>query len=141
MSLGTYDPASVVVNVGGISLEGFANGTFVTASRSGDSYIDDTGADNRTTRIKQNDKSGSIVVTLSQSSPSNDYLSGLALLDETTGDGVVPVTVKDLSGTTLWFTPTAWIKAPSPGAFGKAITNREWTFRCADLMPFTGGNK
>lgn len=136
----TYDPGKVVVNVGGIPIEGFADGTFVNVERSSDTFTKSTGADNRTTRIKQGDKSGTITITLSQSSPSNDVLSGIMLLDETTNDGVVPILVKDLLGTTLAVSAYSWIRKPPAAPFAKSISNREWIFDCADLNMYIGGN-
>ena len=50
--LATYDPKNVKVNVGGVPILGFADGTFITVERTSDNFEKITGADNRTTRIK-----------------------------------------------------------------------------------------
>lgn len=136
----TYDPAKVVVNVAGINLEDYADGTFVTIERSSDTFTKVTGADGKTTRVKQNDKSGTITVTLSQSSPSNSFLSSIMIMDETTGDGIVPVTVKDILSTSLMSTGYAWVKKPPASPYAKEHTNREWVFDCAVLEMFIGSS-
>jgi hypothetical protein len=53
---------------------------------------------------------------------------------------VVPITIKDLNGTSLVFSPKAWIIKPTNLGYAKSITNREWKFDCSDLSIFTGGN-
>lgn len=135
----TYDPAKVVVNVGGVNLEGYADGTFVTAERSSDTYTKSTGADGRTTRVKQNDKSGTITITLQQSSPSNNFLSSIMTLDETAGEGIVPVTIKDILSSSLISTGYAWVKKPPATPYAKENSNREWVLDCAVLEMFIGG--
>lgn len=140
MSYSSYNPQEIAVIIGGIPIEGLADGTFVNVERSANTFEKSTGCDNRTTRIKQNDRSGTVTITLSQTSPSNDYLSGIMALDEATGDGVVALLIKDINGSTLCSAPYAWIVKPSPAGYGKSITNREWKLDCSDLYMFIGGN-
>lgn len=135
----TYDPAKVVVNVAGVNLEGYADGTFVTAERTSDTYTKSTGADGRTTRVKQNDKSGSITITLQQTSPSNNHLSAIMVLDESSGEGIVPVTIKDILSSSLIASSYAWVKKPPASPYAKENSNREWVFDCAVLEMFIGG--
>ncbi len=81
-----------------------------------------------------------ITITLAQTSPSNDVLSGFMLLDETKGAGVVPIICKDNSGRSTFFAATGWVQQPPEVEFGKEITEREWVFDCTDLDIFVGGN-
>lgn len=140
MALKTYDPASVVVSVGGVPMSGYADGTFVSVDRDEDAFTKVTGADGNTTRVKTNNRSGSLTLTLMQSSPSNDVLSGFAQLDEALNAGVVPVLIKDLSGTSTYFSATGWIRKYATSDFGKEINNREWIIDLADLDVFVGSN-
>jgi hypothetical protein len=73
------------------------------------------------------------------SSPSNDYLSGIMLLDEASNEGVVPVAVKDLLGNSLYTAGYAWIIKPPAVDYSKDTGTREWAFDCADLYMFVGG--
>jgi hypothetical protein len=140
MAVLTYDPSQVIISVGGIPMSGFADGTFVSIMRSEDAYSKINGADGVTSRAKSSDKSGEMTLTLAQTSPSNDVLSGIALADELTNGGVVPIIVKDASGRTNYFSGNGWIRKTPEAAFGKEVDNREWTFDLADLDVFAGGN-
>lgn len=126
MAVRTYDPKMVIITIGGVPMTGYADGTFVSVERASDSFTKVTGADGMVTRSKSNDKSGQITLTLKQSSPSNDVLSGFAALDEMSNTGVFPVSITDLSGHTLLFMPSAWIRKPANVEFGKELSTREW---------------
>lgn len=135
MGLKTYDSKLVSVIVGTKPLSGFADGSFVNASRDADDWAKSVGADGETTRSKSNNKAGKIVITLKQSSDSNDYLSGLAV-----SGAVVPVLVRDASGRTVIGSESGWVLKPADAEFGKEAGDREWTIDCADLNMFVAGN-
>jgi len=136
----TYDAAKVVLIIGGVPISGFADGTFSTAERTSDTYAMVSGADGIVSRAKTNDFTGSLTITLAQTSPSNSYLSGLAIVDENTGAGVVPILCKDNSGNSLYFSASGWIRKPATAEFGKEISDREWVFDLAKLEIFSAGN-
>lgn len=140
MSIRTFDPASVVITVGGVPMSGFADGTFLLVDRDEDAFVKVTGADGTSTRVKSNNRAGTLTLTLKQSSPSNDVLSGFAILDELSNSGVVPVLVKDLSGNSLYFSATGWIQKMPASEFGKEINNREWIIDLVDVDMFVGSN-
>lgn len=140
MPVRTYDPRQVIITIGGVPMSGFADGTFVKVSRVSDSFSKVSGADGIVSRSKTNDFSGSIELTVAQTSPSNDILSAFMISDELTNTGVVPVICKDVSGRTSLFSAFAWIRKPADTEFGKDITNRTWTLDCADLFMGVGGN-
>lgn len=138
--LRTYDPKKVIVNVSGVPMSGFADGTFVMCERTSDSWSDVAGTDGAISRAKSNDKRGTIMLTFQQTSPSNDVLSGIAALDAEKNAGIVPILISDLSGRTLVESSFSYVRRPPNVEFGKEITNREWTFACADLKMYHGGN-
>ena len=140
MPLSTYVPEDILVIVGGAIIDGYADGTFINVERDEDTFSKKTGANGRTTRTKSSNKSGSITLTLQQTSPSNDVLSAFHAIDEQTANGVIPVLIKDKRGTSLYSSPAAWVKKPAAASFAKESENREWTLDCADLEGFTGGN-
>lgn len=140
MPVRTYDPKKVKVIVGGVPMSGFADGTFMTVARENDSFTKVSGADGIVSRAKSNDKSGSATLTLAQTSPSNDVLTGFSQADELSNNGVVPVLVQDFSGRSTYVSAFGWVRKPPDGEFGKEITNREWIIDLADLDVFTGGN-
>jgi hypothetical protein len=140
MSVRTYDPKSVVVTIGGVPMSGYADGTFLNVDRDENAFTKVTGADGTSTRVKSNNRSGSMTLTLKQSSPSNDVLSGFASLDELSNTGVVPILIKDLSGNSLFFSATGWVQKFPSSEFGKEINNREWVLDLVDVDMFVGSN-
>jgi hypothetical protein len=140
MAVRTYDPKQVVITVGGVPMSGFADGTFLLVDRDEDAFSKVTGADGATTRVKSNNRGGSLTLTLKQSSPSNDVLSSFANLDELSNAGVVPILVRDLSGNSVYFSATGWIRKYPSSEFGKELNNREWVLDLADMDVFVGSN-
>lgn len=140
MVLRTYNPAEVTVAIGGAIMSGYTDGTFVEIARNSPSWITAVGADGTVTRGKSNDRSGSLTLTLKQSSPSNDILSGILIADELSNRGVFPVLVKDLSGTSIFFSAQAYINTFATASYGKDIADRTWTITLADVDMLVGSN-
>ena len=136
----TYDPGQVQVLVGGNIISGYADGTFVVVERDEDAYIKHSGTDGDVSRAKTNNKTGTMTLTLAQTSFSNDILDGIRILDELSNDGVVPVMIKDGSGRTLLFAAEAWVRKMPSSEYGNEITDREWVLDLAKLDGKIGGN-
>jgi len=139
MSVKTYDPAAVAVSVGGVPISGFADGTFISVERDEDAFSKVVGADGITSRAKSNNRGGNITITLAQTSPSNDVLEALALLDENTNTGIVPVLVKEGTGRAIHFSALAWVRKSATATYAKEIENREWILDMADYTPGNAG--
>ena len=140
MSVKTYDPKEVALIVEGVQMSGFAEGSFITVSRNADAWSLQVGADGEGTRSKSNNKSGRIAFTLMQSSDSNVIMSALALRDEVTSSGAVPVLLKDNSGDSLYMCETAWVVKFPDATFETDATGREWVLETDVLVPYEGGN-
>jgi Protein of unknown function (DUF3277) len=140
MAVFTYDPKAVIVTVGGIPMSGYTDGTFVEISRDEDTWTKIVGADGYVTRGKTNNFSGTLTLTLKQSSPSNDVLSGFIQLDELTNSGIIPVFIKDLSGNSTYFSAQGWVQSYPDSTFDKAITDRSWVIALSTLDLFVGSN-
>lgn len=140
MTLHTYDPAQITVAIGGAIMGGYTDGTFVEVARNESSWNTVVGADGIVTRGKSNNRSGTLTLTLKQSSPSNDILSAILVGDELTNVGVFPVLIEDLSGTSLYFSAQAYITTFASSTFSKDITDRSWVITLADCDIFVGSN-
>ncbi len=140
MAIKTFDPKKVIIAIGGVSMSGFADGSYIKVARDGDSFMKKVGVDGEVSRARNNDRSGSIVLTLMQTSASNDVLSAFNNVDEQTNDGIVPVLITDLSGRSTFFSGYAWIKKPADSEFGKEVGTREWTLDTGSVDVFVGGN-
>lgn len=140
MSTATYDAGRVVITFGPHVVTGYADGTFVKASRDNDTFTKRTGADGHGTRTRLRSKAGSIELTLEQTSPSNDYLAGVAVSDELLGNGVMPVVVKDLNGKSLATAAEAWIRKPADLEDAKEAGTRSWILDTCELVLVPGSN-
>lgn len=140
--LGTYQPDQVALIAVGVPVTGFAPGTFITAERNEDSFSLSVGSDGDACRTRTNNLSGRITFTLLQSSASNILLSAIANTDERSpaGDGILPSTVKDNSGTTLLLAENSWIVKPANVEYSNEATNREWVVETNELNMVVGGN-
>jgi len=139
LSLFTFDPKELSIIAGPYIMRGFAD-NLVTVARTNTAYELVVGADGEGTRVKSNDRSGTITISLQQTSPSNDELSTLALADEATNSGLFPMLIKDNLGTTLFTADTCFIEKFPDAAFGKTVQTREWVIRTDTLLAFIGGN-
>ena len=136
----TYDPKKTVVTWGGVIVTGFADGSFISMTRSGDVFEKRKGADGSVDRINKNANDFTVQLTIMQTSPTNDALSALLLVDQSLNTSVLPLTVKDLSGTTLFFAPQAWIQKDPDDEFSDSLGSRQWTFATGIASKYTGGN-
>lgn len=136
----TFDPAQVLVSFHGYQLSGFADGTFIQASRTTDSFSKVVGADGEVARVKSADDSGQIKFTVLQTSAANDVLSSELAKDELNGTNIGAVFVKDLRGNTLISGDEAWLVKPADVSLGKDLAEREWTIDVAHMAVTVGSN-
>lgn len=136
-----HDPAQIVMTVGTRTVSGYAKGSFVEIDRYEDAVKTDVGSDGEVTLIISQNKSGYFKFTLQQSSPLNDYFTALkiAMENRQTGVAVVPITVKDVNGTSLAQCVQAWVKKTAKMEFQDVAGNREWTFDTGYLDNQPGG--
>lgn len=139
MTVRTYDAREVQVNCGGNPASGYADGEFIVVRRDAPLYNKTTGADGEVSRSR-NESAGSVTLTLKQTSPFNDILSAFALADKVNNSGVFPFMLKDLNGTTLVFSESAWIESFPDVNLGKEVSDRQWTIALGKTEWFIGGN-
>lgn len=126
----TYDPTEVQINLGPLTISGFADGSFIKITRSKqDRYSVKVGTKGEVSRSKVTDNSGTITISLKHTSPCN---AKLYLLEKS--PATFPVTVIENGDTKFVATVTeAWIaKTPEPD-FGAEDGKSDWTIGCADL--------
>jgi hypothetical protein len=140
--IGSYDPAQVIVTVGGVILSGFSDGDSISCRRAEDNYFTRVGTDGGVARARNSNKMGEFEFRLLQTSTVNDLLSGLIATNDLTNDGlaVVPIGVVDGSGRSLAAATQCWIKTLPELILGKEVSERIWVFNAADLRIFYGGN-
>ena len=140
LSLRSFDPKLIKISFGATLLTGFAEGTFVKVSRNGAAFEKSRGSDGSVDRINKNALDFTVTVTLKQTSPINAILSGLMLADQLKNNGVLPLVIKDLGGSTLFTAAQAYISKDPDQEFGDSLTTREWTFETGIAANLVGGN-
>lgn len=146
-NLGNYSPEDVVMIIsndvfGSYTISGMADGTFISYERSVDRATLYVGADLTSARVLRRNKSGTVTLTLHQSAESNDVLSMIALRDEEAHDNsyLFSVTIKDLSGRSVFFAPEAFIGNDPMTSYSTDLETREWTITVTSVERHTGGN-
>lgn len=137
----TYDPKKNIIIYGGRQLTGFAEDDMITIKPLGDGMQIHSGADGEVGRSVDPNRTFEVKVSLATSSKSNDYLSECYNKDRRTGSYMLPLTIKDLSGSTLFFAKQAWVQNFPESKRGRKIDNQDWTFNTGQVNdPVIGGN-
>jgi len=137
--LKTFDPKKVIVTWGAIIFTDFADGAFVEITQE-DNFEAVMGADGSENRVNKNRTGGDCNVTLQQQSITNDALSAQYEIDKANNTGYKPFTVKDINGTTLAYSPQAYIKKLPDMTESSDGETRQWNFRLPQLQMVVGGN-
>jgi hypothetical protein len=136
----TYDPKKVLVIFGARQLTGMAEDSIVSIAPLGEGMQIFVGADGEVARSVDPNATFEVTVSLSTVSTSNDYLSNMYNYDRETGNGIAPLMIKDLAGTTLFSAPEAWIANFPESAKGRTIDTQEWVFNTGQVSdPIIGG--
>ena len=137
----TYNPKKNIIIYGAKQLTGFAEDDMITIKPLGDGMQIFSGADGEVGRSIDPNSTYDVTVSLATSSKSNDYLSNCFNKDRKTGNNMLPLIIKDLSGSTLFFAKQAWIKNFPESKRGRKISNQDWTFNTGQVDdPIIGGN-
>jgi len=125
----TYDPKDVSVVVDGLVAHGFADGTFVSATKEEDSYETYVGAQGEVTRSRNANKIGTITLTLKSTSAFNSELLRLSKKKDT-----FPARVIDRNtGGVRAGGSRAWVQKPADYEAGDEVQEREWNIVVADF--------
>ncbi len=128
----TYDPKKVKVIFGSEIISGVDEGTFINVETQGDGITAIVGCDQEIVRsIDPTSILKQITVTLLQSSSSNDALSLIYDMDNQNGAGILPLAIKDLTGTSFLMSDQAWITKKPNFQRGKTASDGkcEWVFQ------------
>lgn len=140
LTVRTYDPNQVIVTFGGVPITGFAEGTGISIKRNGDAFTKVRGADGSVDRINNNAYDFEVTLTLKQTSPMNEYLSGILIADQLSNAGTVPMMIKDNNGVSLFVAGQSWIKKDPEVAYADKMSDRQWTFDTGAAALLVGGN-
>lgn len=143
-ALKEYDPKQVVISWDGVDVsEGIAEGTFITIASVTRDFTLNVGGDGGGTRVRNNDNSATIEVTLRRGSITNDLLSS-RIQDERKDPPVKHVgqmTITDFSGNTMHTFDGCFLDGPADDEYGTEESTVTWTFMALKWTPDHKGNK
>lgn len=129
----TYDPKKVIVIFGARRLKGMSEDSIVSITPNGEGLQTYVGADGDVARSLDPDATYEVTVSLNTTSNSNDYLSNMYNYDRETGNGIAPLLIKDLAGTTLFSAPEAWVSNMPEASRGLTVDTQEWVFHTGQV--------
>lgn len=138
----SYAPEDVSINIAGIfSVEGVEAETFVNITKVLPITEAKSTADGKVYRTMREDFTYDIEITLQQGSRTNEILTLLYNLDQVSGRGRFPLSIKDNSGTSSFWAPSVWVQEVPPLSFsGTGQSPRVWRLRATDAIITVGGN-
>lgn len=145
-NLGTYSPDDciAIITYGEIAhaISGWAEGTLITAERTNPYSTMVSGADQTGYRVFRRNDSGSITLSLIQSSQSNDFLNYLLEVDMETRDNSALFTISVIDGTgrSRFFAKDCFIESKPSASFSTEGENRDWVISSNSLQMDIGGN-
>ncbi len=126
----TYDPKKVLISFGSHSVSGYSDGTFVSIEASGDGISKKVGCDGEIVRSIDPNSSAKISLTVLQTSPTVAFCQQNYDRDRETGEGLLPLVVKDLKGGLIFSTESAWVIKPPTREYGKESADRTIEIDC-----------
>lgn len=128
--VGTYSPDNHIVTWGPLIFSGFAKGTMIKLAKPEQPQVkSEQGGDGFVARtLRKSPPLRKLEATFQQTSLTNDALAVQAELDRNTGAAVYPLTIKDLGGSTVYFSPQAWIEERPDHEGAQEATSRVWSF-------------
>ena len=125
---GLYSPNDVTAVAAGTPLDGFTQGTFITAEVQQDAATAKMGADGYTAfSVIRADRLIQVTITLMQTSLSNNYLTGL-LASQRAGGPPFPLAILNSTGGEAVTISAAVIAKEPAASFDVEAGGREWTF-------------
>jgi hypothetical protein len=140
-TIANYCPDDVNCLAFGIKLDGFADGTFISIVKDRVPFTMGESADGVPSRLFNKSQTYTIALTFHCGSPSNDVLTKFWLLDELTKKGRFPLFIKDLSGTDLFFSTSAWIEGVPTVTKSSTMDTRVWVLRATQSALNVGSNQ
>ena len=129
----TYDPKKIIIIFGARQLTGMSEDSIVSIAPNGEGLQTFVGADGDVARSLDPNATFEVTVSLSTASTSNEYLSNMYNYDRETGDGIAPLLIKDLAGTTLFSAPESWVANMPEASRGLTVDTQEWVFRTGQV--------
>lgn len=137
----TYSAREVYINLSlAYTVKGTAEDIFLRITKDEPTFKTERGGAGGSSRTYNPNNDYSIFITLPQTSPTNEVLSLMHTLDDTTRRGAFPFFAKDFSGKSLFFSPTTYVVQRPDVSFGSGIEDYEWELKATDMVFAAHGN-
>lgn len=136
----TYAPDAVTVSCGGVSIDGFADGTHINIELDGEGTQVRRGNTGTVARSMTASRTCTVTLTLLQGSSGNRRLNALWAADQISKSGIFPILIENLTGDELFVSSQAWIIKPAAQGLAATVETRQWrlTAVLADVSKFFG---
>ena len=129
----TFDPGKFALNVSGVLISGFDDGTFVEVSRNVAMSETKVSADGKeVARVQRRNKSGTLTITLMATADANAYLDGLRQLQERGELNYFPIGIDDGTNSEI-FSANGWIQEVPSYSYGTEVGSRQWIFGLSEI--------
>lgn len=140
-AVGNYAPSLVEVSLFGIEVEGFSPDSVVTITKDEVTNTHRTAMDGSANVFLNKYGVYRVNVTIQNTSGSNSWLHLIYKLYEKYGaDFKMPLSIKDKSGDTTFFSVNTYFENVPETAFTSEVGSSEWTFLCFSPKFTKGGN-
>lgn len=139
-----YNPNEVIIYLGGVLVDGFADGDFLSIEQQSPQFKEEVGTSGEVAVSKTNDRRLKITVKTIQTSAANLAFSAMAQTARNSpasaGKLFMTFQMEDLSGKSICNATQAWIIGMAPATYDRTAKSREWEIHTADGDWIEGGN-
>ena len=136
----TYDAKGCSIVLGGIIVNDFADGEFISITGMGGNFEAVIGADGSVNRNNKNVNLAIVTITVSQTSSTNDLFTTKHIADKLDNSGKGSFLFKDNNGTSVLSSGQAYIEGLPDAANGNSLGTRAWIIHCPNPVYNVGGN-
>lgn len=138
----TRSLAATTLALGGVPIDGFADGDVIKITPDADTFVSVIGADGTKQRAHTGCESFKVEVTLLAGSRGNSVLTGFRIADEESAKagkgGVLLPFVWKAAGLDLFVADEAWIVAPAEVTESNGVPTRTWKLETGKGKLFLG---
>lgn len=136
----SYAAEDVHVVIGGMTIEGYNDGSFVTIETPEEIFKTKRTSSGKVVRTRIKNNIYKLTLSLHQTSESNDTLWRLLTLDKKLGDAIFPIFIKDSGSATSILAAQAWICNLPTITYSDGMEVREWELEfTSESISVSGG--
>lgn len=136
----SYAAEDVHIVIGGMTLEGYADGSFVSIEAPDELFKSKRTSSGKVVRTRIKNNIYKLRLTLVQTSESNDTLWRLLTIDKKLGDAIFPIFIKDSASATSVIAAQCWICNFPSIVYSNGLESREWELEfTSEVISVSGG--